>query len=116
MSINFKRPFQLWAYTVGHSQLLLRSPKDAANATRVDVLFKAVVLMKVPSLFAELTIVETDAQAVGVSPALAGDRRVWLLSGAGVDAFVIADVMAIHEDDAEYWEPSNFDIEIPTAT
>ena len=116
MSISFKRPFQLWAYTVSHSQLLLRSPKDADYATRVDVLFKPVVLMKVPSRFAELMIVEADAQAVGVSPTLAADRRVWLLSGAGVDAFVIADVMAIREDDAEYWEPSKFDIEIPSGS
>ncbi len=36
------RRFQLWAYTVSHGSLLLRSTKTDDEPTRVDVLFRNV--------------------------------------------------------------------------
>jgi len=42
MLINFERNFQIWKYTVGHGQLLLRSTKDPKCPTRIDVFFKNV--------------------------------------------------------------------------
>ena len=36
------RRFQLWSYRVSHSQLLLRSVRDAEHTSRIDVLFKGV--------------------------------------------------------------------------
>ena len=41
------RMFRLWAQTVSHGQLLLRSPRSYIHPTRIDVLFKPVSAQKV---------------------------------------------------------------------
>lgn len=41
-----ERSFALWAFTVSHSQLLLRT-RTAGGGSRIDVLFKPVEAMKV---------------------------------------------------------------------
>lgn len=44
------RVFQVWAYSVGMSRLLLRSVRDGTHDTRVDVLFQGVTAMKLPTV------------------------------------------------------------------
>lgn len=51
-----ERPFQMWRYSVGHSMLLLRSTKDEQHDTRVDVLFKRVERLDLPTVCQGLTI------------------------------------------------------------
>src|SRR4051812_6218986 len=50
-----KRSFTWWDYTPSHNQLLLRSD-GSADTTRIDVLFKAVDVMKVRSHYNGLRI------------------------------------------------------------
>jgi len=38
--INSGRFFQLWSYTVSHSELLFRSTKSPEFTTRIDVFFR----------------------------------------------------------------------------
>jgi hypothetical protein len=37
-----ERRFQMWAYSVSHSLLLLRSVKTAVHSSRIDLLFTGV--------------------------------------------------------------------------
>jgi hypothetical protein len=88
-----ERDFQVWAYTVGHGQLLLRSTKSEAVATRVDVVFKNVRHVDLPTSMTGLHIEK------------AGERR-YLLGGADWSGEVDAGVMVVAEDDGSYEDPS----------
>jgi hypothetical protein len=48
LPIRFERRFQLWYFTVSHGLLLLRSNRDSSLGTRLDVMFRGVIEMKVP--------------------------------------------------------------------
>jgi hypothetical protein len=50
-----ERSFAVWAYTVSHSQLLLRT-RTAGGQPRIDVLFKPVEAMKIRTDFDGLVI------------------------------------------------------------
>ena len=106
MATSYKRMFQVWAYTVSHGQLLLRSTKTDKIPTRVDILFKDMVALKLPSAFEELEIIESTAEHVGLHQDAIKGRTVWSLRGPGFDGFVVAGAMAVHEDDGEYDAPS----------
>ena len=59
--VNFQRPFQIWAYSVSHSQLLIRSNRSDDCLTRIDVLFKDVAAIKLPTLFDRFKVTEASA-------------------------------------------------------
>lgn len=42
MTFTNDRTFQVWAYSVSHAQLLLRSPSDAAHSKNIDIAFVGV--------------------------------------------------------------------------
>ena len=44
------RQFQIWSYKVSHAQLLLRSTKSKNDPTRIDLLFKNVAIINMPTL------------------------------------------------------------------
>lgn len=50
------RLFQLWAYRVGHSQLLLRSNPDERSETRIELLFRSVSSLHLPTAMSGLTV------------------------------------------------------------
>ena len=112
--ISFNRDFQIWKYTVGHSQLLLRSTKTPACPSRVDVFFKNVGALNLPSNFSGLSIVEcsiTEAAKVNTFDPLSiaqGQRKLFFVRGSAFEGYVIAGVVVWHEDDREYHEPSFF--------
>jgi hypothetical protein len=113
--ITFARRFQLWAYTVGHGQLLLRSPKSAGLSTRVDVLFKNVAAIHLPTILDGLAVSEaTEGQKselrVQVDPLRLEGRRVFVVRGTNFMGYVVAGVVASHEDEREYHEPSHFSL------
>lgn len=56
--ISTKRFFQILSYSVGHSELLLRSTKSAEFPTRIDVFSKGVKEFHLPSTFNGLSIAE----------------------------------------------------------
>jgi hypothetical protein len=88
------RHFQIWRYEVGHAQLLLRSVKGDHHASRIDVLFKDVKAIDLPTRFAGLQI-ERD-----------GDQ--YAVSGAGWSGHVIAAACFQAKDTDEYYSPSPF--------
>lgn len=89
------RRFQVWKYTVSHSMLLIRSTRDEANSTRIDVLFKPVGRLDLPTSFDGLVI---ERAAPGR----------YAVSGPGWSGYVEADTVAVAEDEGEYFDPSPF--------
>lgn len=105
------RRFQIWEYTVSHAQLLLRSVRDELNSTRVDVLFKNVGYVALPSTFTVEAIEElSDDQANALDDlavgALRDGRRAFRLKSERGDGVVVAGVMVEAEDELESHEPS----------
>jgi len=95
--VNFAsdRRFQLWAYKVGHAQLLLRSVKGDGHQTRLDVLFKNVHRVELPTLMQGLVIAERPDGGYDVS-------------GDGWSGQVQAGTCVTAEDAGEYFDPSPF--------
>jgi hypothetical protein len=112
--INSERMFQIWKYTVGHSQLLLRSTKSPTSPTRIDVLFKGVTQFHLPTSFAGLSLAEgTDAEVrqlciLRESPRFGKDVKVFTVKGSDFLGYVAALIAVCHEDEGEYDDPSFF--------
>ncbi|MCB1013680.1 MAG: hypothetical protein KDB10_00990 [Acidimicrobiales bacterium] len=111
MLVELPRMVQLWSYTASHSQLLLRATKDRDHATRVDVLFKGVGAMQLPSVMAALTVREAEPderQAIlsSTSVDMPDERRCFVLEGPDFRGWVVAGAMVSTEDEGEYFEPS----------
>lgn len=109
--VNSERKFQIWKYTVGHHQLLLRSPKSPESPTRIDILFKGVALVHLRTSLVGISIAEiSKAQAedlVGELSALK-DIKVFTAKSTGFVGYVVALSAACHEDEGEYNDPSFF--------
>jgi hypothetical protein len=115
--INAERRFQIWKYTVGHSQLLLRSTKSAEFPTRIDVFFKGVKELHLPTIFTGLSITEASEADVRQlcslrkSPSFDKDVKVFKVQGTDFVGYVAALIVFCHEDEGEYHDPSFFDKE-----
>ena len=113
--INLRRRFQLWSYSVSHRQLLLRSVKTNSIATRVDVLFKNVFSINLPTVIEELRVAEADphsARAILQSSSHeedlpVRDTRVFLLTGNGWNGVIVAGYVGVAEDTGDYDDPSS---------
>ena len=92
-SFTSERDFQLWAYTVSHGQLLVRSTRSDSVPTRIDVFFKDVRRVDLPTSMRGLQV-EKD-----------GDR-LYRLSGRDWAGEVDAGVMVVAEDEGSYSDPS----------
>jgi hypothetical protein len=98
---------------VGHRQLLIRSPKTASLPTRVDILFKNVAAIHIPTTMDALTILEAtkqEADAIDLqlgSSTLQGQKVFWV-QGSKYAGYVIAGSISWHEDQGEYHDPSHF--------
>lgn len=92
--LDSERTFTVWSYTVSHSTLLLRSVKPDPEARRVDVLFKGVERMDLPSRMDGLRIT--------------GDDGAYRLSGVRWTGSVTALMCAVREDTGGYVDPSPF--------
>lgn len=105
--------FQVWKYTVGHAQLLLRSTKSPDFPTRIDVFFKGVRELHLPTVCVGLLIAEASEADVRTlcslwqSPSFK-DIKVFRVKGKDFLGYVAALTVACHEDDGEYNTPSFF--------
>lgn len=111
--LNSPRPFQIWEYTVGHGQLLLRSPKAVNLPTRFDVLFKNVSAIHLPTTLDRLRISEANDEEkvsphLGLDVATAQSRKIFVVRGSDFVGYVIAGVVVWHEDEGDYSDPSYF--------
>ena len=98
-SFESARRFQMWRYDVSHAQLLLRSVKSEGHDSRVDVLFKNVRSINLPTSFTGLRINR--------------DGNQFTVSGAEWSGEVIAGACFHAEDSGEYFDPSPFADSLP---
>lgn len=115
--VRFERRFQIWLYTVGHRQLLIRSTKSAEWPSRVDVLFKDVrgmaIVPQIDSIRLErLGIDDAVSAAASLGITDIDEANVYLLAREP-RLFVVAGVVVWHEDAGEYYDPSHFDTTPP---
>ena len=107
---EFSGQFQVWAYTVSHSQLLLRSPKSSHRSSQIDVLFKNVASIKAPTRFDGLSLFESpypsDPQGSELGSRNGTDLRIYMLHGTNYEGQVVAGTVVWNEGDYEYNEPS----------
>jgi hypothetical protein len=110
--VRFERPFQVWAYTVSHRQLLLRSPKSAELPTRVDILFKDVRAMTLhPHISTVRLELASDAEAAELSSHLKLTNvrtNIYVIAHEPL-MLVAAGIATWHEDAGEYFDQSYFD-------
>ena len=94
-----ERKFQVWAYTVSHRQLLLRSVKSATDQTRINLLFKNVRALNLISTLQGIRIEASDQ---------ASDKTRYEIESLNFSGFVLASAFAHRTDDQEYGAPSPF--------
>jgi hypothetical protein len=113
---NFQseRRFEIWDYTVSHSQLLLRSAKTNSEQTRTEVLFKGVKLMNLMTPLEGLSIEKCSENSSQLSklgyPIPIGCDLYRVLTttfeGYAFEGYVMAAAMFVHVDDLDFNEPS----------
>ncbi len=117
------RQFAVWAYTVSHSQLLLRARTtgtDGPRQTRIDVLFKPVEAVKTRMEYRDGLVIRcatTDERdRILADAGLAGTNfRVFVLpTSDGID-HVVAMGVGWCEDEQEDREPSSLAFFVPAA-
>jgi hypothetical protein len=111
--INIPRFFQIWSYTVSHKEMLARSTKASGFPTRIDVFFKDVGALHLPTAFQGLAISEAmerekaeihlQAEALRLE-----GRKLFIVRGSIFTGYVVAGAIAWHEDEGEYNDPSYF--------
>lgn len=112
--INSERRFQIWKYTVGHTQMLLRSTKSPDFPTRIDVFFKGVEAFHMPTVFTRLSIAEASATEIRKlcslrrAASFGETTKVFKVQGSDFLGYVAASIVVCHEDRGEYDEPSFF--------
>ena len=112
--IKSERRFQIWKYTVGHNQLLLRGTKSAECPTRIDVFFKGVEEFHLPTSFTGLSITEASEMEarklcnLGRSLSFGKNVKVFKIQGNDFVGYVAALIALCHEDEDEYDDPSFF--------
>ena len=102
------RSFQIWSFTVSHSQLLLRSVKTAEFPSRIDILFKDVDRINLPVSLRGLTVREVsgNAESIGITPPLSEGSRLFEVESEQFVGYVAAGAMLTHEDQGDYCDPS----------
>jgi hypothetical protein len=111
--VSFDRPFQIWIYTVGHGQLLLRSNRSNEYSTRVDILFKDVAALQLPTVFDGLVIdlASKDEAArlnVQLGSMVHSRHRTFIVRGTTFAGYVIAGAVFWHEDEGDHHDESFF--------
>lgn len=112
--INSTRFFQLWSYSVSHSELLFRSTKSSEFPTRMDVFFKGVKEFHLPTTSKGLVIIEASDSDIRKLctlrqlPSFDKDIKVFTVQGADFVGYIAALIGLTHEDEGEYSDPSFF--------
>ena len=112
--IGFHRKFQVWLYSVSHGQLLLRSNRSEEFSTRIDILFKDVAAMALPTLFDGVSVAETAKDAAHELNIQLGawsiqNRKVFAIWGANFSGYVVAGAVFWHEDEGYHFDESYFE-------
>ncbi len=94
--------------------MLIRSPKSVEFPTRIDVFFKGVKEIHLPTTFTGLSMTEaseSEAEELGCLPprlSFGDNVKVFRIQGDKFVGYVVALVAVCSEDDGEYNDPSPF--------
>jgi hypothetical protein len=120
-SVSFDRDFSVWAFTISHSQLLLRSPKTGTGARRIDIGFSGVIGFSGGVDYPGLAIrpandAEIDALTgfVGLKAVRSAEAAYALVGAGGRPGFVLANSCEWAEDEGDFSDPSQ--VFLPTGT
>lgn len=107
------RAFTVWAYTISHSQLLLRTRTTAVGGSRlprIDIVFKPVHAMKIRVEYDGLVIrcaTEIEAErSKADDTGTVDDARCLILETGGCHDYVITYAVGWHEDMETDRDPS----------
>jgi hypothetical protein len=108
MEFQSDRFFELWKFTASHGQLLLRANKTNVITTRIEILFKDVLVLNLTAWLKGLSI---DAeQRLEVHDSLGsldiGRRNFYRIATADFTGYVVAASFYVHEDDLDFDAPS----------
>lgn len=108
-----ERRFSVWAYTVSHSQLLLRASRPSGSSdvsTQIDLLFKSVDAVKLQMDYAGLMVrcatgeeQERITQENGLG---AGVAQVFVIESGSTLGHVVSGAVGWREDEQVYYDPS----------
>jgi hypothetical protein len=113
------RHFELWNWSVSHSDLILRSNRTSDLSTRVEILFKNVRAAGIASSFRNLRVhAIVEGPEVLAAESVLGrslhllphtDEVLFRLIGGPGRAWILASVVAGREDGNSYDAPTMFD-------
>jgi hypothetical protein len=106
---SFNRVFEVWAYSVSHAKLLLRSTKSDEHATRIDLGFKNVRYIQLPTLLSDLSVHIDSVEDLNPSVRASCDTKgvsIFVLQADQAVGYVVAGYGGWIEDDREYDAPS----------
>jgi hypothetical protein len=98
--------FQWWLYTVSHGQLLLRSTTSSTRDTQVDVLFKDVGLVYLPTSVEDIEVLAGDESDLPKGMHLPGGRKIFVVRGREFSGVVTAGVVLHFEGRGSHNDPS----------
>jgi hypothetical protein len=108
MNYQSDRHFQLWDYTVGHAQVLLRSPASRDDPFNIDVVLVGVDKLEIPTRMQGLTIVGPEPTSsrpgdpTGVFRLTSGDKAYAIVAAA---CRVTRNQLDLMESSLEYFGP-----------
>lgn len=112
-----ERAFSLWRYTTSHGQALFRSNITDDAPTRLEVLFKCVTYIQVPTRLDGLKITESDVSSIksirlnGVQIDSDLDSRCFCIESKTGSGLILALAVHFAEDTGDYCDPSSLFID-----
>lgn len=94
------RAFSVWAYSISHSVLLIRSVPQTSYKTRVDIVFKDVKSMHLDIEFNGIKLLQ--------SKSIENDN-IFEIESRGFSGYVKSSSINIFEELAEYHDPVSWD-------
>ena len=113
-----ERRFTLVSYNYAHGLLLLRSGRNGAHKTRIDIHFTDVVAIVSRTHMENLEIYEKDStlaleSEINPNDIIEPGHRMFSLHFEGGSGYIIAGNIAMHEDEKQFGEPSFFIDKLP---
>lgn len=106
-----ERFFQVWAFTVSKTKLLLRSTDNGGLSTRIDLYFGGVHRMLLKPEYSGLRAAPADRADVELYRERYGEIEpgpTLFTLEPRLESFVVAGVMQWHEDEGGFRDPSYF--------
>ena len=105
--LSYSGRFKWWEYNVSHGQLLIRGPKTNERPTQVDILFKSVTLVNLPTYFDDICIYHSDKFKLSEYRKYTEvSREIYRIRWSDGEGYVIAIAMFHDESDREFHEES----------